>query len=180
MDCLGPLFSNQNVHYKYCLVLCECTSRWPVAYPLHSLSAKSACDALLTQFSLTGVPDVISSNNTTNFRGNLTTEFLKRLGCYSRFLTPAHLQACGLVKRLVGSIKSAIFKVANDHSKQWYIHWPCILWALRKSVNETTGIPPWLLAFGHLPRGPLAVLKDTWTGEEDVPLSLGKGVVKYL
>jgi len=84
------------------------------------------------------------------------------------------------VERLVGSIKSAIFKVAIDHPKQWYIYLPCILWALRESVNETTGVPPWLVAFGRLPKGPLAVLKDTWTGKEDVPLSLGKGVVKYL
>jgi len=57
---------------------------------------------------------------------------------------------------------------------------PCISWALRESVNETTGVPPWLLTFGRLPRGPLAVLKVTWTGEKDVPLSLGKGVVEYL
>ena len=179
-DCLGPLFPNQNVCYNYCLVLCDSTSRWPAAYPLHSLSAKSVCDALLTQFSLTGVPDVISSDNATNFRGNLTTEFLKRLGCCPRFSTPAHLQACGLVERLVGSIKSAISKVAFDLPKQWYIHLPCILWALRESVNETTGVSPRLLAFGRLPRGPLAVLKDTWTGEENVPLSLGEGVVEYL
>jgi len=80
---------------------------------------------------------------------------------------------------MVDLIKSAIFKVAIDHPKQWYIHLPCILWALRESVNKTTGVPPWLLAFGRLPRGPLAVLKDTLTGEKDVPLSLGKGVVEY-
>jgi len=36
-----------------------------------------------------------------------------------------------------------------------------------------------LLAFGRLPRGPLAVLKDTWTGEENVLLSLRKRVVEY-
>ena len=180
MDCLEPLFPNQNVRYNYCLVLCDSTSRWSAAYPLHLLSAKSVCDALLTQFSLTRVPDVISSDNATNFRGNLTTELLKRLRCCPRFSTLAHPQACGLVKRLVGSIKSAISKVAIDHPKQWYIHLPCILWALRESVNETTGVPPWLLAFGRLLRGPLAVLKDTWTEEEDVPLSLRKGVVEYL
>jgi len=118
MDCLEPLFPNQNVRYNYCLVLCDSTSRWPAAYPLHSLSAKSVCDALLTQFSLTGVPDIISSDNATNFKGNLATEFLKRLGCCPRFSTPAHPQACGLVERLVGLIKSAISKVAIDHPKQ--------------------------------------------------------------
>jgi len=118
MDCLGPLFPNQNVRCNYCLVFCDSTSRWPAAYPLHSLSAKSVCDALLTQFLLTGVADVISLDNATNFRGNLTTEFLKRLGCCPRYLTLAHPQACGLVERLVGSIKSAISKVAIDHPKQ--------------------------------------------------------------
>jgi len=85
---------------------------------------------VLTQFSLTGVPDVISSDNATNFRRNLTTEFLKRLGCCPRFSTPAHPQACGLMERMVGSIKSAISKVAIDHPKQWYTHLPFILWAL--------------------------------------------------
>ena len=180
MDCLGPLFPNQKVRYNYCLLLCDSTSRWPAAYPLHSLSAKSVCDALLQQFAQTGIPHIISSDNATNFKGNLTREFLKRLGCCPRFSTPAHPQACGLVERLVGSIKSAISKVAIDHPKQWYTHLACILWAFRESVNETTGVPPWLLAFGRLPKGPLAVLKDTWTGEEDPPLNLGKGVVEYL
>ena len=81
---------------------------------------------------------------------------------------------------MVGSIKSAISKVASEHPKQWYTHLACILWAFRESVNETTGVPPWLLAFGRLPKGPLAVLKDTWAGEEDPPLNLGKGMVEYL
>jgi len=33
---------------------------------------------------------------------------------------------------------------------------------------------------GRTPRGPLAVLKETWTGERDVPVSLGKSVEAYM
>jgi len=80
----------------------------------------------------------------------------------------------------VGSVKSAISKIAADHPKQWHTHLACVLWALRESRNSTTGVPPWLLAFGRLPRGSLSVLKDTWTGAEDPPLSLGKSVIEYL
>jgi len=36
------------------------------------------------------------------------------------------------------------------------------------------------MAFGRLPRGPLAILKDSWSGTEDLPLNLGKGVAEYL
>ena len=141
-ELFGTTFLNQNVRYNYCFILCDSTSR-----PPHSLSVKFVCDANLTQFSLTKMPDVISSDNATNFKGNLITEFLKLLGFCPRFSTPAHPQTCGLVERLVGSIKSAISNVAIDHQKQWYIYLPCILWALKKSVNETTDVPPWLLAF---------------------------------
>jgi len=171
MDCMGPLFPNQKAKYNYCLLLIDSTTRWPSAYPLHSLSAKSVCDALLKQFAETGIPERISSDNASNFTSSLTREFLKVLGCSPQFSTPAHPRACGLVERLVGSVKSAISKVAADHSKQWYTHLPCILWAMREAPNSTLGAPPWLLAFGRLPRGPLSVLKDTWTGVEDPPLN---------
>ena len=135
---------------------------------------------MLKQFALTGIPDVISSDNASNFKGNLTQEFLKRLGCCPRFSTPNHPPACGLVERLVGTIKSAVSKVAIEHPRQWHTHLACILWALREAPNETTGAPPWLIAFGRLPRGPLAILRDSWIGSEDLPFNLGKGITDYL
>ena len=180
IDCFGPLFPNQNVQYNYCLLMCDSASRWPAAYPLHSLTSKSICEALLKQFAITGIPDIISSDNASNFKGRLTQEFLNRLGCSPRFSTPNHPAACGLVERLVGTIKSAISKIATEHPKQWHTHLACILWALRESPNQTTGLPPWLLAFGRLPRGPLALLRDTWIGDEELPLNLGKSVTDYL
>jgi len=36
------------------------------------------------------------------------------------------------------------------------------------------------MAFGHLPRGPLAVLRETWCGEMELPLDLGKGTTEFL
>ena len=56
----------------------------------------------------------------------------------------------------------------------------CIRDSLREAPNETTGVPPWLLVFGRLPRGPLAVLKENWTGLHEMPLSLGQTTVEYL
>ena len=81
---------------------------------------------------------------------------------------------------MVGTLKGMIHKVAYDHPKQWHKYLPYILWALRESPNETTHVAPWLLTFGHLPRGPLAVLKETWSGERDLPLDLGKDAVTFL
>ena len=179
IDCLGPIF-NYKCEYNYCLVLVDSASRWPAAFPLKSLTAKNVCDALLQLWMITGIPTTVSSDNATNFTSKLNQEFLKRLGCCPRFNTPGHPQSSGLVERMVGTLKNMINKVAQDHPKQWYRYLGYILWALREVPNETTGIPPWVMTFGHLPHGPLAVLKETWSGETVLPLDLGKNVIEFM
>jgi len=54
------------------------------------------------------------------------------------------------------------------------------VWALRKVPNATTGVSPYLLVYGRVPRGPLAILKETWYGEREVSPSLSQPVQEYL
>jgi len=39
---------------------------------------------------------------------------------------------------------------------------------------------PYMMVYGRTPRGPLAVLKEMWAGEREVPPDLGKPVEDYL
>ena len=73
-----------------------------------------------------------------------------------------------------------ISKVAVDHPKLWTRYLGYVLWALREVPNQNTGVPPWLMVYGRIPRGPLAVLKENWTGLRDLPLNLGQTTVEYL
>ena len=57
-------------------------------------------------------------------------------------------------------------------------HLQFIMWALREMPSELTGVPPCVLAMGTLPRGPLAVLRESWMG--DLPPNLGKAPEQYL
>ena len=180
MDCLGPLFPNQKVKYNYCLVLCDRVSRFPVAFCLPSLNAKCVCNALLQLFQMTGIPSVIQSDCGTNFTSKLTRTFLQMLGCSPRFNVPGRPQQSGLVERLIGTLKNMISKVAADHPKSWTTYLGYVLWSLREVPNETTGVPPWTMVYGKLPRGPLAVLKENWCGLRDAPLSLGQSTAEYL
>ena len=50
----------------------------------------------------------ISLDNGSNFSGKLAAEFMRRMSCSPRFSTPGHPQACGLVERYVGTIKSMV------------------------------------------------------------------------
>ena len=180
MDCLGPLFPNQKVKYNYALVVCDSCSRFPFAFALTSLTAKNVCNALLQLFQITGIPSVIRSDMASNFNCELTRTFLSMLGCTPRFNVPGRPQQTGLCERLIGTLKNMVSKVATDHPKSWHQQLGYVLWALRECPNETTGVPPWVLVFGKLPRGPLAVLKEEWTGQRDPPLSFGQTTTEYL
>jgi len=49
-----------------------------------------------------------------------------------------------------------------------------------RSDYSTTGLSPWTLAFGRVPRGPLTILKNHCIGAETLPVSFGKSAVEYL
>jgi len=180
MDCLGPLFSNHKVEYNYALVLCDSNTRYPFAVPLRSLTAKNVCNALLQVFQLVGIPSTIRSDCASNFTSSLTTTFLKILGCSPNFNVPGRPQQTGLCEQLIGTLKNLINKVASDNPKSWHKHLGFVLWAIRETPNATTTVPPALLAWGRVPRGPLAILKDTMTGKVELPLNLGKTASEYL
>ena len=80
----------------------------------------------------------------------------------------------------MGNVKTIVSKLATDYPKQWHKYLPMAMWCLHEVENETTGVAPWTLVMGHLPRGPLSILKESWCGEEELPVSFGKDATKYL
>ena len=71
---------------------------------------------MMSLWQFTGFPTKITSDNATNFTGELTREFLKRVGCSPIFCSPRHPEA-NSVERTVGTIKSMIAKVAEQHPR---------------------------------------------------------------
>jgi len=132
------------------------------------------CDALLELWQFTGCCSYVSSDFGTNFTSQLTREFEKRMGCSPRFNSPWHPSSTGLAERAVGNVKTIVSKLAMDHPKQWHTYLPATMWCLRESPNESTGLSPWTLVMGLLPRGPLSIIKDSWCGDENLPVSFGK------
>ena len=180
MDCIGPLDPPSAQGHKYCLCIVDSCTRWPSVYLLKSLTAKAVCDALLDLFVNIGVPKVIVSDCGTNFTSQLTQEMLRKLGCAPRFNTPGHPEASGMVERFNQTCKKMLHHVMQQHGRQWHKFVPLMLWALREVPNATTGASPYMLVYGRNPRGPLTVLKESWTGENDTSASLAQLVADYL
>jgi len=164
---------------KYCLCIVDSCTRWPAVYALKSLTAKAVCNVDL--FINVGEPKVIISDNATNFTSQLTRELMNSLGCSPRFNTTGHPEASGMVERFNQTCKNMLWKVTQDHKSQWNKYVPLLVWALREVPNATTGVYGYyMLVYGRTPRGPLAVLKESWAGERVTPPNLGVVVESYM
>lgn len=180
MDCIGPMVPPSARGHRYALCVVDLHTRWPEVVCLRSLTAKAACGALLQIFSQHGVPETICSDQGTNFTSKLTQEMLQRLGATPRFSTPDHPQSNGLVERWNGTFKRMLSHIVSEHGREWDRMIPFLLWAYREVPHATTGRSPFELMYGRVPNRPLSILKRTWSGDWEVPESLGMPAAEYL
>jgi len=158
----------------------HCT-RWPECIPLKSLTAKKTCTALNTIFQRIGIPRVVISDNGTNFVSNLNKVFFESFGIELQNSTPGHPEGNSLAERVVQNIKKMLHHtISSSKPTEWDMKLPNMLWALRHMENETTGVTPYEVVYGKKGRGPLEVLRDTWSGNTQVYPDLQKNNKEYL
>ncbi|XP_077553336.1 LOW QUALITY PROTEIN: uncharacterized protein LOC144168174 [Haemaphysalis longicornis] len=180
VDIIGPLDVPSGRGHKYALCLVDLCTRWPEVVCLRSLTAKATCEALLTIFSRTGIPELICSDQGTTFTFQLTQSFLERLGCAPRFSSPEHPESNGTVERWNRVLKNMLFHVIEKDPRNWDRLVPFVLWAYREVPHDTTGVAPFRMLYGRNPTGLLAILQHSWTGELPVPGTLKEEPAKYL
>ena len=85
-----------------------------------------------------------------------------------------------MIERNLQSLQRLIAKLAGDHQNNWTAYLGTALWCLRETRNEITGVAPHLFVLGYLPRGPLAILRESWSGERELPAAVNNNVDQYL
>jgi len=180
VDCIGPLEPPSRRGHKYIICAVDLCTRWAEAIPVRNITAKSTCDVLMKIFSSTGFPKTICSDQGTNFTAQLTREFMNILGVSPRFSTPGHPESMGAVERYNKTLKEMLSKNIQENGRDWDVHLPYLLFAYREVPHCTTGMSPFQLVYGRLPRGPLTWVKDHWTGIREIPIGASKNIEQYL
>ncbi|GBN65464.1 Retrovirus-related Pol polyprotein from transposon 297 [Araneus ventricosus] len=178
VNCIGPLEPPSRRRHKFVICAVDVCTCWAEAIPLRNITAKTTCDILLKIFTATGFPGVICTDQGTNFTALLTKEFLKMIGAAPRFATPGHPESMGTVERWNKTLKEMLGKNVQDHGNDWDIHLPCLLFAYREVPHSTTGLSPYQMVYGRLPRGPLALID--FKGKRNIPLGVSRSTEKYL
>jgi hypothetical protein len=178
IDLVGPLSPPSEGGHRYILTLIDLATRFPEAIPLKEISSVDVAEALLSIFARLGFPKEILSDQGTQFNSDLMKQFHALCGTKAIRTSPYHPQANGTVERFHGTLKSMLKKVIHSKPKAWHRYLPALLFACRELPSESTGFSPFELMYGRTPRGPIALLADSWsqTKEDDT----GKPVYTYL
>ncbi|XP_069181863.1 uncharacterized protein [Procambarus clarkii] len=77
-----------------------------------------------------------------------------------------HPESQGALERFHQTLKGMLRKFCYDRQSKWVDELPYLLFAVRSVPNESLGISPFEMIYGHSVRGPLEVARDHWLDKE--------------
>ncbi|XP_077508305.1 uncharacterized protein LOC144119604 [Amblyomma americanum] len=171
VDIVGPLKPTTRRGNRYILTLIDYATRFPEAVALPSIETERVAEALLHIFARVGVPEEMLSDRGSNFTSELMAEVGRLLSLRLKTTTPYHPMANGLVEKMNGTLKKMLRRMCAEQPKDWDRFIEPLLFAYREVAQASTGFSPFELLYGRNVRGPLAILRELWTGsriEEEV------------
>lgn len=164
IDTVGPLPKTRRGNQYLLTIMCAST-RYPEAYPLKRIDAKTITRCLLHLFSSVGIPKTLQCDRASSFTSELMTQVLGMLNINQRLSSAYHPQSQGCLERFHQTFKSMLRKYCVETEQDWDENVSLLLFALRECPQESLGYSPFELLYGRQVRGPLKVLKDEWLSQ---------------
>ena len=151
----ADIFLYAGVNY---LLVVDAYSKWPSAVPLRSLSSSSTIAEMERIFSDFGTPEVVMSDNGSQFDCAEFRAFCARRNIRSVSSSPVYPQSNGLVERHIQTVKKTILKMFHDGRTLWES-----LAAIRSTPVSADLPSPAVLMQGRHLRGSLPFLPTRLT-----------------
>ena len=79
--------------------------------------------------------------------------------------TPYYSIYNGLIERFHMTLKQMLRRMCAERPKDWDKYLPALLFAIREVPQESLGFSPFELLYGRNVKGPMAILRELWSGE---------------
>lgn len=157
-DIMGP-YPTTPSRNKFLLVVTDHFSKWVELFPLRKLTARVIMDKLMEVFTRFGFPEQLITDNASYFTAKVFVDSCAALGIKHKKTTTYHAQS-NPTERVNRNIKHMLVAFSERH-KDWDTYLPEIGFALRSTVNRSTGYAPSSLNLGReLPNPMDRVLAD--------------------
>ena len=170
IDIMGPFPITQR-QKQFLLVVVDYFTRWVEIFPLRTTTANVIANVITNEvFCRYGMPTFILSDNGPQFIAELFAETCRTLGIRQKFTATYHPQT-NMTERVNRTLKQQIRIYAAQNHKSWDEEIQKLAFAIRTSVNETTGETPAFLNFGRDLKIPLDLIigEETRGSPPDLP-----------
>ncbi|KMQ89889.1 hypothetical protein RF55_10418 [Lasius niger] len=148
VDLVGPLSRSRQGH-TWLFVMQDRFTKWIELAPLRQATAKNTTKAITERVILRhGRPDVVLSDNETQFTFTAFTERLQEFGIKHR-TAPVYAPQCNPVERTNRTVKTMISQFVEDDHRAWDDHLPALQFAFNTAVHDATGYSPAYLDHGR-------------------------------
>ena len=144
IDLIGRLPTTTNKS-KFILVAVDFLTRYAVAVPLMTRSAKEVATALAKIFCEHGVPRLVLSDNGGEFRSKIMTELAKNLQFKHATIAVHHPSSQGLVERKNQAIMCAIRQLGEEKPLEWDLCLPYAILAINSAYCQSVQESPFFL-----------------------------------
>lgn len=148
LDLIGPFPRSRKGNIGILIVLDHFT-KFTFLKPLRKFISNPIVTYLRDEvFNCYGVPEVIVTDNGTQFRSKEFELLLNNFGIKHQ-LTAVYSPQSNASERVNRSINAALRSYVRDDQKSWDVYLNSVNCALRNSVHQTTGESPYKLVFGQ-------------------------------
>ena len=137
------------------------------SHPSQKQKADKIVKALSTFFTFVGLPKVVQSDQGSNFMSGLYQSVMVQLGIHQVKFTAYHLQSQGALERFHQTLKTMMRTYYMTQKYNWDEGIPLLLFTARESTQESLRFSLFELVYGHLPQGPLKLLKESWLNNDN-------------
>nr|KYP48701.1 Pro-Pol polyprotein [Cajanus cajan] len=148
IDILGP-FSIAVRQLKFLIVAVDYFSKWIEAEPVATISAEKVKTFLWKNVVCRyGVPQVLVSDNGTQFASSKVRKFCRGIGIRMTFTSVEHPQSNGQAESANKIILAGLKKRVQDSGASWVEELPRVLWSYHTTVHSSTRDTPFNLVYG--------------------------------
>lgn len=151
VDLTGPFLPSFKGN-KYLMNVVDHLTGWAESYPIRDKKATTVWQTLLQEFfPRHGHPDILITDQGTEFNNHIFDEGLRCLRIDHKRTTPYHPQTNGVVERFNRTLKDTLRKLVNNNTAAWEEQLGHALWAYRISDSKARGSSPFFLLYGREP-----------------------------
>jgi len=151
LDLVGPL---QKVKggYTHLLVAIDKFSKWIEARPITNIRFEQAILFFTDVIHWFGIPNVIITDNGTQFTGKKFLDFYDQHHIRVNWSTVAHPRTNGQVEHansmILQGLKPRIYNRLKKFGKKWVEELSLVLWSLRTTLSRATKYTPFFMVYG--------------------------------